>query len=115
MLNQQFKSKYERLKFELMTNGCGTMKCFGNSMLPILPSASLCYYVKQDEYEIGDIVFCKVRGRWIDSHLITRKSIQKNRIMYMISNNHGHDNGWTHIVFGKVIKSVDNHGNEKKF
>lgn len=52
-----------------------------------------------DEYEVGDIVFCKVRGRYIDAHLITKK----NHRGYMISNNHGHDNGYASIIYGKVI------------
>lgn len=95
-------NKYERLKQELETVGTGKMKGFGNSMLPILESGSLCTYVKQDEYEVGDIVMCKVKGRWIDAHLITKKDANKG---YLISNNHGWDNGWTHTVYGKVISS----------
>ena len=67
-------NKYERLKHNLETTGTGEMKCFGNSMLPILPNASICTFVVEDDYDVGDIVFCKVKGRWIDSHLITKKA-----------------------------------------
>ena len=67
-------NKYERLKRELEVSGTGKMKCFGNSMTPILKNATLNTYVVQKEYEVGDIVFCKVKGRYIDSHLITKKS-----------------------------------------
>ena len=94
-------NKYLRIKEELDTNGTGKMKCFGNSMTPILKSGSLLTFQKQETYNIGDIVFCKVRGRLIDAHLITKMDKNKG---YMISNNHGHDNGWTHTIYGKVIK-----------
>lgn len=105
-----FKNKYERLYHELEEQGHGLMKCFGSSMLPILPTASLCEYIKQDDYEVGDIVFCKVHGRWIDSHLITKKDIDGKGPRWLISNNHGHDNGWTRKIFGKVIRSTDKNG-----
>lgn len=59
-------NKYERLKKELQDGGAGKMKAFGNSMLPIIQSGSLLTFIKKDEYEIGDIVFCKVKGRYID-------------------------------------------------
>ena len=105
-------NKYLRLKRDLEEKGEGSMKCFGPSMLPLLPTASVCYYIKSNDYKVGDIVFCKVNGRFIDSHLITKKGRDGR---YMISNNHGHDNGWTRTIYGKVIKSVDNHGNIKEF
>lgn len=93
-------NKYERLKIELQNKKTGKMKCFGNSMLPILPSGGLITFVKADSYEIGDMVFCKVKGRYIDCHLITKKDSDR----YLISNNHGHDNGWTRTIFGKATQ-----------
>ena len=84
-------NKYERLQNDLETQGWGKMKCFGNSMLPKLDNPTMNTYITQDSYEVGDIVFCKVRG-YIDSHLITQKNEQRG---YMISNNHGHQNGWS--------------------
>jgi hypothetical protein len=95
-------NKYERLKQELEESGEGSMKCFGQSMVPILKSGSKLTFVKQENYEIGDIVFCKVRGRWIDAHLITKIH---PKLGYMIANNHGWENGWTKTIFGKAIKS----------
>jgi hypothetical protein len=92
-------SKYERLKQELDSAGTGKMKCFGNSMLPILKSGSLLTFKREDSYEVGDIVFCKVKGRYIDAHKITKIDAQKG---FMIANNHGYENGWTKIVYGKV-------------
>lgn len=105
-------SKYENLRRSLEETGGGTMKCFGPSMLPLLPNPSLNTYVRQDGYEVGDIVFCRVRGRYIDAHRITRKGADGR---YLISNNHGHDNGWTRTVYGRVVRSEDSHGNVRTF
>ena len=93
-------NKYERLKAELASAGTGKMKAFGNSMLPILKSGSLLTFAQASEYSIGDIVFCKVRGRYIDAHKIVKMDSAKG---FLIANNHGYENGWTRIIFGKVI------------
>lgn len=93
-------NKYLRLMASLKETGTGKMKCFGSSMMPILKSGSTLTFQVADEYEVGDIVFCKVNGRFIDAHKITRKD-KAGR--YLISNNHGHDNGWTRKIFGKVV------------
>jgi len=52
------------------------------------------------ECEMGDIVYCKVKGNFY-THLI--KSKDNNRGV-LIGNNHGHINGWTKIVYGKIIE-----------
>lgn len=104
-------SKYEHLLSELDANGHGTMKCYGNSMLPILSNPSTNVYVKQATYKKGDIVFCKVKGRYIDAHLITKVAADGQ---YLISNNHGHDNGWTSTIYGKVVRTIDKNGREKE-
>ena len=93
-------NKYENLRKELETRGTGKMKCFGQSMLPKIKSGGLITFQKQDEYEVGDIVFSKVKGRYIDAHQITKKDA---RGRYLISNNHGWDNGWTTVIFGKAV------------
>lgn len=92
-------TKYERLKTELEINGTGKMKAFGSSMTPIIKSGSLLTFIKKEKYEIGDIVFCKVKGRYIDAHKVTNTDVEKG---YMISNNKGHDNGWTKTIYGYV-------------
>jgi hypothetical protein len=92
-------NKFERLKEELSRNGSGKMKAFGNSMLPILKSGSLLTFETAEEYEIGDIVFCKVKGRYIDAHKIVKKDNSKG---FLIANNHGWENGWTRIIYGRV-------------
>lgn len=105
-------NKYERLREQLAATGKGTMKCFGPSMLPLLPNPSTNTYARQKSYGVGDIVFCKVRGRYIDAHKITQVAADGR---YLISNNHGHDNGWTRVVYGRVVRSEDKHGNAREF
>jgi signal peptidase I len=63
----------------------------GRSMQPLVMDKERIRVRPIDrEPEVGDIVFCKVNGRFM-RHLITaRKGDQ-----YQISNNHGHVNGWT--------------------
>jgi len=93
-------SKYLKLKDELANKGTGQMKVFGNSMMPIIKSGTILFYERCDKYIVGDIVFCKVRSRWIAAHRITATDTMGR---YMISNNKGFENGWTKQVFGKVI------------
>ncbi len=66
-------NKYQRILRDLSENKKGQMKVFGNSMLPLIKSGSKLTYEARDEYQVGDIVFCKVKGRFIDAHLITKK------------------------------------------
>ena len=79
-----------------------TMKCFGNSMLPILTNPSLNTYKAQTTYAVGDIVFCKVKGRFIDAHLVTKIGPDGR---YMIANNKGWENGWTNTIYGRRHKT----------
>lgn len=94
-------NKYLYLKKALEKEGRGKMTCFGQSMTPIIKSGETLTFEKCDEYEIGDIVFCKVRGRFIDAHKITKKNNKKG---YMIANNHGWENGWTRTIYGKAVE-----------
>lgn len=94
-------NKYHRMIEDLEKNKTGQMKAFGNSMLPILKSGSLLTFEKSDSYDVGDIVFCRVKGRFIDAHKIIKKD-KSGR--YLIANNHGHENGWTRTIYGKVVK-----------
>jgi SOS-response transcriptional repressor LexA len=93
-------SKYERLKTDLEVTGTGKMKAFGNSMLPVLKNGSLLTFLRTADYKPGDIVFCKVKGRYIDAHKIIKKDDNKG---FLIANNHGFENGWTKIIYGKVV------------
>jgi SOS-response transcriptional repressor LexA len=104
-------NKYERAKKELEEIGICKMKAFGNSMLPKIKSGSLLTFKKQETYEIGDIVFSKVKSHFIDAHQITKKDQKKG---YLISNNKGWDNGWTKTIYGRVIQAEIN-GEVKNF
>jgi hypothetical protein len=79
----------------------------GNSMTPLLKSnqpVDLEPVTEETELEVGDIVFCKVKGNYY-THLIT--GIKKDQ--YQISNNHGFVNGWIkkNKIYGKVVKIWD--------
>jgi SOS-response transcriptional repressor LexA len=98
------KTRYERLREELETTGTGTLTTGGGSMTPIFPAKTSVQmtFERQEDYEVGDIVFALVRGRFIDAHLVTAKDANRG---YLISNNHGYQNGWTHRIFGRVVKA----------
>lgn len=92
-------NRYDRVQNDLETQGFAQMKCHGNSMIPILESGTLNTYQTEDEYRVGDIVLCKVRGNFIDAHLI--KAIGDRG--YLIANNHGRENGWTRTIIARVV------------
>ena len=96
-------TRYQRLHEELATTGTGTMTTGGGSMTPIFPAKTnvKMTYKRQDSYEVGDIVFCKCKN-FIDAHIIIAKDANKG---YLIANNHGHPNGWTHTVYGRVVRA----------
>lgn len=74
----------------------------GNSMTPLIKSGQkhLLEPVKLEDVRVGDIVFCKVKGR-LYTHLV--KAIDDQRGL-LIGNNHGHLNGYTKIVYGRVAE-----------
>jgi len=74
----------------------------GNSMKPIIHSGQdheLTPVNSLDEVQVGDAVFCKVKGNYY-THLVKAKGQQG----VLIGNNRGHINGWTKQVFGKVTR-----------
>jgi len=76
----------------------------GNSMTPVLKSRQPVRLApcKWEDCEKGDIVYCKVRGNFY-THLVKGKDAKKG---VLIGNNHGHINGWTKKVYGKVIEII---------
>lgn len=73
----------------------------GNSMLPIIKSGqehTLEPVTDITTIKPGDIVYCKVKGRYM-THLVY--SIQPLKGV-LIGNNKGNINGWTKQVYGKV-------------
>lgn len=94
-------SRYERVFEALAAGERPTMSVSGQSMMPIIKSGSKLTFAKTDDYQIGDVVMARVRGRVIDAHKIT-KIADDGRCM--ISNNRGHDNGWASQIFGRVVE-----------
>lgn len=74
----------------------------GNSMTPRIKSGQAVELspITWEKAEVGDAVYCKVHGMTV-THLVTAKNNDKG---CQISNNHGHVNGWTKQVYGKVTK-----------
>lgn len=74
----------------------------GNSMTPLIESRQPVEITPTtwEKVETGDIVYCKVRGSFY-THLVKAKNDKRG---VQIGNNHGHINGWTKTVFGKVTK-----------
>lgn len=75
----------------------------GNSMVPLIMSGQehrLAPVLLKD-VDIGDIVFCKVNGRYY-THLVKAKRPG----VVLIGNNRGGTNGWTSRVYGKVIEVI---------
>ena len=74
----------------------------GNSMVPLIKSGQehLLEPVSIEDVNVGDIVYCKVRGRFY-THLV--KAIDQTKGL-QIGNNRGHINGWTKQVYGRVVE-----------
>ena len=90
------------IKKERLLNGESFVtKEFGNSMVPLIHSGQqhMLAPVKLENVKIGDIVYCRVNGKFY-THLV--KAVDKKRGC-LIGNNKGKINGWTRQVYGKVI------------
>jgi len=77
-------------------------RAHGNSMVPIVRSGQKVTVepIAIADVSVGDAVFCKVRGSFY-LHLVTGRREDGS---VQISNNHGHVNGWTRSVFGKLTR-----------
>lgn len=79
---------------------------FGNSMMPLINSGQIVEVVpvkESDKLQLGDIVLCKVKGRYF-LHLVS--ALRGNQ--YQISSNHNYVNGWVTVksIFGKVTRVI---------
>jgi hypothetical protein len=76
----------------------------GNSMFPILKSRQPVELTPTtwEQVNVGDIVYCKVHGN-LYTHLVKAKNEDRG---VQIGNNHGHVNGWTKQVYGKVTRII---------
>lgn len=74
----------------------------GNSMEPRIKSGQKHILIPctWEEADIGDVVYCKVRGRFY-THLVVAKDDKRG---CQIGNNKGKINGWTKKVYGKVTE-----------
>ena len=72
----------------------------GNSMVPLIKSGQnhRLKPINWQDCKAGDIVFCKVSGRYY-THLVKATDILRG---CQIGNNRGHINGWTKQIFGIV-------------
>jgi hypothetical protein len=94
-------SRYRELTNRLQAGETVTYVEHGNSMSPKMKNGvtvTVAPY-KLEDLKVGDVAFCKVRGA-IYLHYV--KAIgQDGRVL--IGNAHGHDNGWTRQVYGKLV------------
>jgi len=76
----------------------------GGSMTPLIKSGQdhELSPTTIDDIEVGDIVYCKVKGNFY-THLVKAKDPKKG---CQIGNNKGNINGWTKQVYGKVTKII---------
>lgn len=90
-------------KLEKLQNGeTFTTSEKGNSMIPLIKSGQE-HVVKPTNWEnceVNDIVYCKVKGRYY-THLVKATDTLKG---CLIGSNQGSINGWTKLVYGKVIE-----------
>lgn len=97
---------------KLMKGETAQFRPHGNSMTPLIKSGQLVTVepLEHGDNEVrhkdriaekGDVVFCKVGGRFMLHKITAFRAGQ-----YQISNNHGHVNGWTMAknLFGIVTK-----------
>ena len=77
----------------------------GYSMTPLIDSGQkhILSPCKWEECKKGDIVYCKVKGKYY-THLVLAKDLQKG---LLIGNNHNKVNGWTKLVYGKVTQILN--------
>lgn len=98
-MTKQDKIKLLQEKGEIITSEKG------NSMLPLIKSGQKhkLKKINLEEVKVGDIVFCKVKGNYY-THLVYKINASKG---LQIGNNKGYINGWTKIVYGKVIETYE--------
>jgi hypothetical protein len=90
---------------ELQAGNTVQIRPRGNSMRGRIDSGQLVTIAPclPDDIANGDVVLAKVKGR-VYLHLVAGVAFAKKRHMFLIKNNRGRTNGWTGIVYGKVVK-----------
>lgn len=103
MYSISLKNIMKNFKLERLQNGESFVTSEkGNSMTPLISSGQEHELspINLEEVKVGDIVYCKVKGRFY-THLV--KAVNEVRGC-LIGNNHGYINGWTKQIYGKVTK-----------
>lgn len=92
--------RYSDVVKELSEGRSVRLKPHGNSMTPIIKSGQPIVLSPVDpaDVRVGDAVLAKVKGNYY-IHKVTAIGDDGR---FQISNNHGHVNGWSRQVFGKV-------------
>lgn len=93
--------RYPDIVKELGEGRSVTLKPHGNSMTPLINSGDTIVLQPVDpaDVKVGDAVLAKVKGRYY-IHKVTAVGDDGR---FQISNNHGHVNGWSRQVYGRVI------------
>jgi len=92
-------NKYEKAIAALDAGRDAKMRVFGNSMVPLIKTKSVVTFRRTEDYQVGDVVFVKVKGNYL-THKVA-KTDEKGR--FMIANNKGRENGWASTILGRVI------------
>lgn len=89
----------------LQEKGEVSFKPHGNSMVPKIHSGDLVRVkaVEASIYQVGDIVYCKVKGNYY-LHILVAIDFTNSR--FQIANNRGHINGWigSNSMYGLCIE-----------
>lgn len=92
--------RYADMVIALAAGRSVTLKPHGNSMTPIIRSGQRIIISPIGDVEVGDVVLAKVKGHFM-IHKVTAIGDDGR---FQISNNHGHVNGWTRQIYGKVTE-----------
>ena len=105
LLSAKIMSRYVEIVKRLQSGEKVTYKEFGNSMLPKLKSGVRVTVIpyKLENCKVGDIVLSKVHG----AHYMHYVKAVASDGKVQIGNAHGHINGWTRAIFGK-LESFEN-------
>ncbi len=75
-----------------------TFKPSGHSMSPLIKHKQKVTVVPSVKILIDDVVLCKVKG-----HIYLHQVKAMGKKGYLIGNMKNHINGWTNIIYGKMI------------
>ncbi|MDB4278907.1 phage repressor protein [Deltaproteobacteria bacterium] len=95
----------ERAIADLRAGNTTKYKGHGNSMNPRIKSGAVVTLepiTNLADLEVGDAVFCKVKGN-IFTHVVSALKGGVDNRQVQISNLRGRVNGWTTTVYGRVI------------